>query len=754
MARCTVHHVARRLAAALVRGRRWLALAALPACWASTVTASAAVVPADLVARAGDIPPGAAVALASTQPPFVLADGAVAFTGLLADGDAYVFLRDQVVWLGSNELASVLVGADSSMGATAAGGFVYGPQIDGADAVWTQNGLLALQGTQAPLYPMGVVTTFLSRPSMVGSGATYWLAGLNASGGTNTQQRVLYRSASASPADIEVVLASGDMVGGLVVSGSTGLDIDYHVSDDGLHLMMVVVMTTGSTANDEHVFVDGALFQQENTPNGTGDNWDNFDLVAINDQGTYVFTGDTNGDAASDEFVAVNGTIAVREGDVLDGVALTTTASLRMISIDNGDRIVHTWAYAGNTLETVFFACDATDLQGSSLAVLTADVDELDLDGDGLGDALVTDINATSATNTHALTEDGNIYLEVDLDDMGGAGPVPAMVRVPVSCCGNGMLDDGEECDDGDPDDTDACPGNCMIASCGDGYVLAGIEECDDADLTNTDACLVGCVAASCGDGFLWAGVEACDDADGDDTDDCPGSCMVASCGDGYVHAGTEECDDGNQDDTDACHSDCVVATCGDGQVWFGVEECDDANDDDTDGCPGSCMIASCGDGFVYADREECDDGNEDDTDGCTSDCTIAAATGDGSSSGGSTGSGTGDPAGSTGVGSSSGGIDLDDTASSGQTDTGVPMPATGTGEASSTGETDDGPFVGLDDDGGCSCVIGREHAGRGTLGSLLGLLVLGLRRRRSRASRGAAALRLPVREGQSRGPA
>jgi MYXO-CTERM domain-containing protein len=696
--------------------------------WAHVATARAAVVPAELIARAGDVPPGAAVALASTQPPFALSDGAVAFTGLLADGDAYVFLRDQVVWQNTDELVSVLVGTESAMGATAAGGFVYGPEADGAEAVWTHNGLLALEGSQAPVYPAGVVTTFHSRPSMIESGAVYWLAGLNVSGGTTTQERVLYRSLTASPGDIEVVRASGDMVGGLVIAGTNGLDFDYHVSNDGLHLVMVLVMSTGSTANDEHVYVDGALFHQENTPNGTGDNWDSFDLVAINDQGTYVHTGDTNGAVATDEFVAVNGTIAVREGDVIDGITLTTAASVRLVSVDDGGRIVHAWSYAGNTIETVFFACNAADLAGSSLAVLTAGVDELDLDGNGFGDGLVTDLNATNTTNTRALTDDGNLYLEVDIDD--GAGPVPAMVRVPLSCCGNGMLDDDEECDDGDDDDTDACPSECLTASCGDGHVHAGVEACDDGDLTNTDACLVGCVAASCGDGFLWAGVEACDDGDGDDGDGCPGSCMPAECGDGYVWAGMEECDDGNGDDTDACLGDCVAASCGDGLVWFGVEECDDGDQDDTDECPGNCVIASCGDGYVQAGREECDDGNQDDTDECASDCTLGGTTDAGSStSGGSTGAGSsGEPAGSSS--SSTGPIDLDDTAGSGPASTtGEPMPGTGSsGGGTSTGETD-GPFVGLDDDGGCTCTT--RPADRGVTGALLGLFALGLRRRR-----------------------
>lgn len=636
------------------------------------LTARAAVVPAELVARAGDVPVGAAVALASTQPPFVLSDGGVAFTGLLADGDAYVFVRDQVVWQGSDDPAAMLVGAEASMGATAAGGFAYGPESNLLEAVWTHNGLLALEGTQAPAYPMGYVTTFHSRPTMVENGTVWWLAGLNASGGTTTQQRVLYRSPSASPADVQVEVATGDMLGGLVVASPAGLDFDYHVSNDGSHLVMVVLMNTGSAINDEHVYVDGALFHQENTPNGTGDNWDNFDLVAINDLGMYVFTGDTSGDAGTDEFVALNGAIVVREGDVLDGVTLTTAASLRLVSLDDTGRLVHAWAYAGNTVETVFFACNPADVGGSSRAVLTAGVDELDLDGDGMADALVTDLNTTSTNGSRALADDGSLYLELDIDQ--GAGPLAAMVRVPLDCCGNGLLDDGEQCDDGNADDTDGCPGSCM--------------------------------PAECGDGFVWLGVE--------------------------------ECDDGNGDDSDACLGSCTAATCGDGIVWFGIEACDDGNGDDTDACPGSCAIASCGDGFVWAGNEECDDGNDDDTDGCTAACTLGGATEGSSTDAGSSGpvdastglASTGEPTGSS---SGSGGQD----GSGGTTGatTGEPLPATGSsGEPASTGDTY-GPFSGLDDDGGCTCVAAPSRRGGGMLAALsLVLLALGLRRGGRRA--------------------
>ncbi|MCH9682259.1 MAG: DUF4215 domain-containing protein [Deltaproteobacteria bacterium] len=683
-------------------------------------TAAAAVVPAELVARVGDQPLGAGLPVGSTRPPHVLADGSVAFAGQLEDGDGFVFVGNQVVWLGSDEPVLVVTAAEASMGAAVGGAFIYGPQVGGMDAVWTQGGLLAEEGQAAPVFPAGVVSTFHSRPTMAGNGAAYWLAGVNATGGTATEDRVLYRSPTGLAANIEVVFSTGQLLGGLTVSSPGGLDFDYQVSDDDAHIIGVVFLETGSANNDGHLQVDGALLHQEDTPNGTGDDWDNFDLVAINNAGQYVFSGDTNGATGSDEFVAVNGVIAVREGDVVDGVSLTTAAGVRFIGVNNVGRVAYGWAYGGLTTETAFFACDAGDVAGSSIAVLTTGVDSLDFDGDGVGDAVVTDLEANTTAASNPLSDDGVLYLEVDVDD--GTGPVEAIVRIPVSCCGNQVVDFDEQCDDGNGDDTDDCPSNCFPATCGDGFVWAGMEECDDGNAAPTDGCLNNCVAATCGDGVLWAGVEECDDGNGDDTDDCPSQCMVAECGDGFVWAGQEECDDGNDDDEDACLAGCIAATCGDGVLWTGMEECDDGNDDDSDACPGTCQSATCGDGLLWEGREECDDGNTVDDDGCTSECLRGPVSGSdsGSSSDGADSTG----ADSTGVdpASSSGGPP-DDTTTSLSGSTG----AAGSSEGSGSGSSGSPDFPGLDDDGGCTCRGGS----RGTPWAWIPLLLVARRRRR-----------------------
>jgi len=59
--------------------------------------------------------------------------------------------------------------------------------------------------------------------------------------------------------------------------------------------------------------------------------------------------------------------------------------------------------------------------------------------------------------------------------------------------CGNGVIDEGEECDDGNYLDDDACVNGCIRAVCGDGYVFAGVEQCDDSNFVNGDGCDADC---------------------------------------------------------------------------------------------------------------------------------------------------------------------------------------------------------------------------------------------------------------------
>ena len=67
----------------------------------------------------------------------------------------------------------------------------------------------------------------------------------------------------------------------------------------------------------------------------------------------------------------------------------------------------------------------------------------------------------------------------------------------PVSnSCGDGILHEqyGEECDDGDLENTDACTNVCEFNVCGDGIVNSGVEQCDDGNSENYDGCNNKCL--------------------------------------------------------------------------------------------------------------------------------------------------------------------------------------------------------------------------------------------------------------------
>jgi cysteine-rich repeat protein len=79
----------------------------------------------------------------------------------------------------------------------------------------------------------------------------------------------------------------------------------------------------------------------------------------------------------------------------------------------------------------------------------------------------------------------------------------------PVAPCGNGSLEPGEECDDGNTLDGDCCSAICQYEAagslCADGQFCNGEETCDGAG-----ACQAG-TPVDCGDG-VWCTIDACDE--------------------------------------------------------------------------------------------------------------------------------------------------------------------------------------------------------------------------------------------------
>lgn len=184
-----------------------------------------------------------------------------------------------------------------------------------------------------------------------------------------------------------------------------------------------------------------------------------------------------------------------------------------------------------------------------------------------------TDTQTYVDTGTETSTEtssDTNTGTESDTDT--GTGP---------AVCGNGILEAGEQCDDGNTDNCDDCV-SCKFAKCGDGYVQAGVEECDDGN-TITEACAYGQTSCTV----------------------CDSSCNLVAgvmnyCGDGVKDL-VEQCDDGNTVNGDGCENDCTLPRCGNGVVDQG-EQCDDGNTVSSDGCDGCNISTLCTGSDVWYD--------------------------------------------------------------------------------------------------------------------------------------------------------
>ncbi len=202
---------------------------------------------------------------------------------------------------------------------------------------------------------------------------------------------------------------------------------------------------------------------------------------------------------------------------------------------------------------------------------------------------------------------------------------------VVVPICGNGIQEKGEECDDGNDNNSDSCTNECKSAHCGDGIVNQEIEQCDDGNDVSTDSCTNQCqnyvppIPQECPPGttgifpMCMPVFDICDIMPG--MPGCPGAPV---CGNERIDIG-ETCDDGNTAGGDGCSSMCQTeidmcpAIPG---VQVSMMDCMPIFDMCSimpmmPGCPG---VSICGNGTVET-PETCDDGNQFNGDGCSAMC-------------------------------------------------------------------------------------------------------------------------------------
>ncbi|MFT6395340.1 MAG: hypothetical protein ACJAYU_000082 [Bradymonadia bacterium] len=187
--------------------------------------------------------------------------------------------------------------------------------------------------------------------------------------------------------------------------------------------------------------------------------------------------------------------------------------------------------------------------------------------------------------------------------------------------CGDSVINDGEECDDGEDNsniEIDACRTDCTLAVCGDGVADSG-EECDDGEGNSNveiDACRTDCSEPICGDGVT----DSDEDCDGgpDCSDECtnPLASLCSEC------AFDDECGG----DEDFCVDGFCGLGCDDSDCPRGFECADVIGGLQCVPSSGTCEPCFDPDGDGYGIGEEClgldcEEGNSDVNPGAAEEC-------------------------------------------------------------------------------------------------------------------------------------
>jgi cysteine-rich repeat protein len=277
-------------------------------------------------------------------------------------------------------------------------------------------------------------------------------------------------------------------------------------------------------------------------------------------------------------------------------------------------------------------------------------------------------VSEQSSVSTIIAAQSSVISLILTLEDSSSTSSTTTSDSSVGNTCGDGFLQQGEECDDGNLGNNDSCSDVCTHKSassfCGNSIVNTG-EECDDGNFLAGDGCTPFCTIIrndDNGDGDNDDGITNNasdedddgngdeddgvrnnqfddDNGDGDNDDGTSGNqrdlirllaekkTLVAAasiCGNGILDV-SEECDDTNRRDEDGCSSTCLleIGICGDGVVQTLLDE----QCEGSDACVNCRFVSvSCGDGKVDT-KEECDDGplNSTSSDAhCRPDCSMS----------------------------------------------------------------------------------------------------------------------------------
>ena len=462
--------------------RHWIGVCVVVGAGVWAGQAEAAVIAGQLVAQDGASIPGLPGQVEWLERPFMEGAGVAVVHGTLDNGLDFILRDGQVLWYAGDESAAVDL-QSAVVSTNAAGQFLAHAMVDGASALWTADGVFAQDGVVAPGLPGGGAGAYLGQPWLDAGGGLRWMYYV-------TGGRYLMRSASGLPADAEVVLANGSPVGGWVVDDASDALLRYAASKDGEHVIALIEVDDGAPIASDWLWVDGQLVAGQFEPIGDGSQWFSFDDLAVDDDGRWAVgaraTGSTSG-------VYVDGSPLVLEGDTIGDITIGGDAEVGGVDFGGPGQLAHTWTDVPG--ELVLATCDVDDPAGSTVVVLHTG-DEIDIDGDQVGDLTVDDIPHGFLWSTSFMGTDSSLVLDI------WSGPITATVKIdPVccqggSCCGNGIVDPAEACDDGDADAGDDCTTACTEPVCGDGFLHRGFEACDDGNGIDDDACSNACVPA------------------------------------------------------------------------------------------------------------------------------------------------------------------------------------------------------------------------------------------------------------------
>ncbi|MFH1279760.1 MAG: FlgD immunoglobulin-like domain containing protein [Candidatus Eisenbacteria bacterium] len=300
---------------------------------------------------------------------------------------------------------------ESFYGMTDNGAVAYSPLctdtgtgVSGLDAVYLNDNKIMIENEPYPHQP-GMYWTFGSRADATADGVPYFVGGITVNQGAATTNRGLFYGPTATP-----LLLGGWTVAGLpdTLDHNATVSFDYRFSALGTHYTAEVQTVTGLTTNDNHVVIDGAVAlaggspvsEASPVPPGAGglpgENWDNFDFMGIDEEGHWMFTGDTDADVALDEFIAFDGAILFREGDGVSGEVLS--GSIEGAYMNEQEDIAYIWDIQNNLLEALFLNDRMVLKEG----------DEVDLDGDGIPEAGTALLDFTGISTLTMSDRDGN----------------------------------------------------------------------------------------------------------------------------------------------------------------------------------------------------------------------------------------------------------------------------------------------------------------------------------------------------------